>query len=201
MIHRNTLAARCALLTLLAPAAAQAITFELPVFGDETIDAVLNTSITIGAGIRMQDRSADLVGKSNLDPDVCSGAFQSCQGVHRAQSYPAQHLFEAPGMASMNFDDGNLNYDKGDVFTAPFKLITDPIIANNNDAFLVNRDFQRFFDELRRQLGCVEYYMLDVPHSGFLMLDALGKRQCLLIYTEEALKDHHQVLRELEAPR
>lgn len=81
-----------------------------------------------------------------------------------------------------------------------YKLITDPIIANNHDAFLVNREFQQFFEELRKQLGCIEYYMLDVPHSGFLMLDAQGRRQCLLIYTEEALKDHHRLLRELKAP-
>lgn len=85
-------------------------------------------------------------------------------------------------------------------FRSSYKLITDPIIANNNDAFLVNRDFQRFFEELRRQLDCVEYYMLDVPHSGFLLIDSEGKRRCLLIYTQEALAQHHQQLRELGAP-
>lgn len=85
-------------------------------------------------------------------------------------------------------------------FRSSYKLITDPIIANNHDAFLVNRDFQQFFEDLRKQLGCVEYYMLDVPHSGFLMVDAQGKRQCLLIYTQEALKEHHQLLQQLKAP-
>lgn len=82
-----------------------------------------------------------------------------------------------------------------------YKLITDPIIANNHDGFLVNREFQQFFEELRRHLKCVEYYMLDVPHSGFLLVDAEGKRQCLLIYTEEALEQHHQQLLELGAPQ
>ena len=85
-------------------------------------------------------------------------------------------------------------------FRSSYKLITDPIIANNHDAFLVNKEFQQLFEELRKQIGCIEYYMLDVPHSGFLMLDAKGKRQCLLIYTEEALHDHHQLLQQLKAP-
>jgi CheY-like chemotaxis protein len=85
-------------------------------------------------------------------------------------------------------------------FRTSFKLITDPIIANNHDGFLVNREFQHFFAELRSQLGCVEYYMLDVPHSGFLMVDTEGKRHCLLIYTQEALSQHYQQLCQLKAP-
>jgi len=85
-------------------------------------------------------------------------------------------------------------------FRSSFKLITDPIIANNHDAFLVNRDFQQFFADLRRQLNCVEYYMLDTPHSGFLLVDPGGKRQCLLIYTQEALTEHYHQLCQLNAP-
>jgi len=85
-------------------------------------------------------------------------------------------------------------------FRSSFKLITDPIIANNHDAFLVNRDFQKFFADLRRQIGCVEYYMLDVPHSGFLLVDGAGKRQCLLVYTPEALTDHYNQLCQLNVP-
>jgi hypothetical protein len=85
-------------------------------------------------------------------------------------------------------------------FRSSYKLITDPIIANNHDAFLVNRDFQQFFEKLRKQLACVEYYMLDVPHSGFLMVDAEGRRKCLLIYTREAVAEHHQLLQQLDAP-
>ncbi len=85
-------------------------------------------------------------------------------------------------------------------FRSSYKLITDPILANNHDAFLVNKEFQQFFEDLRKQIGCVEYYMLDMPHSGFLMLDAAGKRQCLLIYTQEALTQHCQLLQQLKAP-
>jgi len=80
-------------------------------------------------------------------------------------------------------------------FHRSYKLITDPILANNTDAFLINPEFQAFFEEVRNQLKCVEYYMLDVPHSGFLLVDADGNRQCLLIYTQESLDEHYQQLK------
>ncbi len=85
-------------------------------------------------------------------------------------------------------------------FRSSFKLITDPIIANNQDAFLVNSEFQEFFRELRTKTGCIEYYMLDSPHSGFLMVDGDGKKQCLLIYHQEALASHCEQLESAGAP-
>lgn len=85
-------------------------------------------------------------------------------------------------------------------FRRSYKLITDPILANNADAFLVNPEFQAFFEEVRKQLKCVEYYMLDVPHSGFLLVDADGNRQCLLIYTAAMLDEHYQLLKKAGAP-
>ncbi len=74
----KTLAGRaaCALaLGVSGPASALEYSFDL--FG-ERIDAVLNNTVTFGASWRLQDPAADLIGKSNLDPDVCAGAFQSC---------------------------------------------------------------------------------------------------------------------------
>ncbi len=85
-------------------------------------------------------------------------------------------------------------------FSGSFKLITDPIIANNHDGFLVDAGFQHYFQELREQLDCVEYYMIDNPHNGFLLMDSDGKRQCLLIYTAEALEEHAEMLAEAGAP-
>ncbi len=104
--------------------AAQAATFDFSL-GDTQFSSVLNNTVTFGASWRIEDRANDLVGKSSLDPQVCSGVYQTCQGLHRLQTYPAEHLAAAPGMASMNFDDGNLNYDKGDITQAPLKLSQD----------------------------------------------------------------------------
>ncbi|MDC0598273.1 response regulator [Gammaproteobacteria bacterium] len=86
-------------------------------------------------------------------------------------------------------------------FRSSFKLITDPIIANNLDAFLVDAEFQNFFDDLRQKLDCAEYYMIDFPHSGFLMISSTGKRHCLLIHTEASLAEHHKSLVKMNAPK
>jgi FixJ family two-component response regulator len=84
-------------------------------------------------------------------------------------------------------------------FRRSFKLITDPIMANNVDAFLISAEFQKYFDELRRELRAVEYYLIDAPHSGFLLMDAEGQRHCLLVYTRQALDEHCHELMEAGA--
>ncbi|MDD3765123.1 MAG: DUF1302 family protein [Nevskiales bacterium] len=114
------------------PMAASALEFSFSMF-DEDFSAVLNNTATFGASWRIEDRSDELVGKSNLNPKLCAGVYQSCQGLQRQQIYPAQRLRAAPGMASVNFDDGNLNYDKGDITQAPFKLSNDLNIKFGQD--------------------------------------------------------------------
>lgn len=108
----------------LLPVSAQAVEFNFN-WLDTDFQAVMNNTVTFGASWRIEDREDRLVGKSNLNPGVCRGVYQSCQGLHRTQSYPAARLRSAPGMASINFDDGNLNYDMGDITQAPFKLSQD----------------------------------------------------------------------------
>ena len=126
--HHSPLAA---LVLALAASPALAITFTVPADGDNTIDGVLNTTITMGAQWRIADRATELIGKGNVNPNVCGrnedGApyFQSCQGLFRDQSFTAARSANAPGSASMNFDDGNLNYDRGDITQAPFKVTQD----------------------------------------------------------------------------
>ncbi len=111
-------------LLLAAPLSANAVEFNFNLFNTD-FTAVANNTVTFGASWRVENQADDLVGKSSLNPGVCAGQYQSCQGLHRTQTHPSQRLFDAPGMASMNFDDGNLNYDKGDITQAPFKLSHD----------------------------------------------------------------------------
>jgi len=85
-------------------------------------------------------------------------------------------------------------------YRSSFKLITDPIIAANHDSFLADARFQEYFEELRRKTDCAEYYMIDYPHHGYLMVDSCGKRRCLLIYSENALKEHVERLEQIRAP-
>jgi hypothetical protein len=118
--HRLT-ATALALSAALAAPAATAITFEV---GD-SLSGTLNTTMTLGAGWRMQDRAPDLVGKANLDPGVCGGIAQSCQGVFKDQTHPARTLARSPGQAYLNADDGNLNYDTHDLTQGVFKVTQD----------------------------------------------------------------------------
>lgn len=98
-----------------------AMEFSIPV-GEQAISGTLDTTTTIGAAIRMQGRDQDLIGKADLNPQVCGFPNQTCQGVFREQVYPAQRLTAAPGQFSMNNDDGDLNYDRYDIVQAPAKV-------------------------------------------------------------------------------
>ncbi|ROH86783.1 DUF1302 family protein [Stagnimonas aquatica] len=123
----STKFALCAVLALGA-GTAQALQMTLPGPGGDEIQGILNTSVTVGAGLRTQKPASELIGKSNLNPAVCTGpngAYQSCQGLFKDQVFPAQRLVSAPGAASINGDDGNLNYKKGDLFSGLTKVTSD----------------------------------------------------------------------------
>jgi hypothetical protein len=149
---------------LLAAPAAQAITFDL---GDD-INGTLNTTMTLGAGVRMQERAVDLVGKANLNPGVCGGEAQSCQGVFKNQIKPAQTLANSPGQAFLNADDGNWNYDKGDLTQGVLKVTQDVNISFGDYGLfakwlyfydVVNNDFMEYHPNLitaenRDRVGC-----------------------------------------------
>ncbi|MBI3171033.1 MAG: DUF1302 family protein, partial [Hydrocarboniphaga effusa] len=126
------------------PAAAMSAGWML---GGQPVEAVLNTSLQLGAQWRVEGRAADLVGKANLDPELCpvapNGAGTSCLG-HLAQADPVHGpeglnlnsyigegpgvnriAIEAPGQFSTNADDGNLNFDRGDLTQAVARLNSD----------------------------------------------------------------------------
>lgn len=116
---------------LMGSGAAQALSFSVPLGDEDSVEGVLNTTITFGAQWRTQDRSNNLIGKGNINPNLCGRAadgapfYQSCQGLFRDQGFTAARAAGAPGQFSMNADDGNLNYDKGDITQAPLKVTQD----------------------------------------------------------------------------
>lgn len=124
MTMKRTGRVAAAALVFMVCTSASARQFDIDLLGQD-VTAILNNSLTAGAQWRLHDRAGYLVGKANRNPDVCTGVFQLCQGVVRDQIYPAERLRDAPGQASMNFDNGNLNYDKGDIVQAPIVLNTD----------------------------------------------------------------------------
>lgn len=147
------------LVAVFCSGAASAIEFSLP-YGESGIKGVLNTAITAGAAIRMQERSEALVGKSNNDPTACGIPFQSCQATFRDQIYPSARLAEIPGQYSLNADNGNLNYDRHDLTQAPLKVTPDLSLTYGTFGFFgraiffhdfVNDDFtERHPNEINR---------------------------------------------------
>ena len=85
-------------------------------------------------------------------------------------------------------------------FRSSYKLITDPIIASHHDTFLTDAKFQEYFYDLRLKTQCIEYYMIDHPHTGYLMVDRKGRKRGLIVYREEALSEHIADLKQWRAP-
>ena len=163
VIKRLVSCAAALSVTLTAPTA-RAISFEI----GEDLTGTLNTVMTLGAGMRMQERSSDLLGKGNINPGVCGGIEQSCQGVFKDQIHPAQKLANSPGQAFLNADDGNWNYEKGDLTQAVFKVTQDVNMAYGEYGLFakwlyfydfVNNDFTEYHPnwitfENRGRVGC-----------------------------------------------
>ncbi len=105
---------------------ALALEFTVPFSGEE-IEGTLNTTLTFGAAMRMQGQSSRIIGKGDLNPDVCAGQ-QICQATFKNQGalagglHPAATAAAAPGAFSMNNDDGDLNYNKHDIVSAVGKI-------------------------------------------------------------------------------
>lgn len=158
---------------------AQAAQFEWQI-GEETVKAAINTSIQFGAQLRVEDRADDLIAKSALNPALCpravNGAGTSCQGhldvanpLHnlpgaRLNSFLAegpgvnQIFVDAPGAASSNYDDGNLNFDKGEVTQAVGRITSDINLSYKNFGFFGRGYF--FYDTENR--GKKQFY----PNAG-----------------------------------
>jgi hypothetical protein len=139
-----------ALAGLAAPV--HAIEFE---FGDGWTGS-LDTTVSYGVSMRMQDADNALIGKANLNPTVFTLPNATQRGVE--------------GRWSVNSDDGNLNYaDSGDIFSNAFK-ITSELSLNYEDrwgAFLRGTYFYDFEN-------------VDADFLSDLAKDKVGKRGRIL---------------------
>jgi len=86
-------------------------------------------------------------------------------------------------------------------FSRSFKLLTDPVIANSQSRFISDPEFIEFFNILRTEHGIVEYYLVDMPYSGFLLLDDRGRVSLVLIMAHTALQEHFRQCRARGAPQ
>ena len=86
--------------------------------------------VSIGTAVRVEGRDPNLVGKSNLDSNLC--AADECLSVSPNNSEPNNRYLLAPGARNSVYDEGNLNYDKGDFISSPLKWTTRFSIRRDN---------------------------------------------------------------------
>ncbi len=107
---------KAAMLAVAMGATGSATAAELWNNGDYSLN--IDTTVSYGAAWRIADRDDRLIGKSNLNPFV---------GVDLAtgQSSSLAQRIAAPGRWSINSDNGNLNYDQGDLISNAIKFTSD----------------------------------------------------------------------------
>ena len=75
------------------------------------VEAQFNTTLSAGVGWRVEDRDKRLIAQGNLGPDYTPGG-------------PLENI----GASTNNYDDGNLNFDKGDTYSK--------IVKGNSELYL-----------------------------------------------------------------
>ncbi|MDP9139375.1 MAG: DUF1302 domain-containing protein [Pseudomonadota bacterium] len=107
-----------------------ASTFDFSI-GDAAIEGVSNTTLIGGVAVRVESPDQRMIAKGHLDPNVCGRGpdgrlyYQVCQGIFKDQVFPAERLAQAPGYGSSNFDQGNLNYKRGDITQSGLRVNQD----------------------------------------------------------------------------
>lgn len=133
--------------SLLLSCASGAFEFALPSAG---LSGALNMQLSLGATLRNQDHSSKLVGKLNLPgqenfcedkPLLPPGAAPgiNCTTVEGNAAYLA-----LPGYAGVNNDNGNLNYERGEIVNAAVRFA--PRLQLTHEYFGIDIGAVAFYD-------------------------------------------------------
>jgi hypothetical protein len=119
-VRRRTLGSAIAF-ALIAGAGSNVQAFE---FSSGDWNGTVDTLVSYGISVRVEDRDDGLVGLANINPLI--------------GTQPLATQLAAPGRFSVNSDDGNLNYEKNDPFSNAIKVTSEMSInyRENSGAFL-----------------------------------------------------------------
>ena len=152
LLARAPLASAIAFALLAAPAV-QAFDFE-----KGGLTGSLDTTISYGISVRTQDPAVDLIGKAHFNPAICAqnvvfSIVNPCTGGFPGS--PSQ--IAAPGRFSVNRDDGDLKYGKGDAFSNAFKITSELSLkwGNNWGVFTRATYFYDFENATRSDLTAI----------------------------------------------
>ena len=122
-------------LLALSATSTQAANFTL----GEDVEVVFDSTFSYGASWRAEDRNWDTIAKVN-HPRFNWTGYNAATNV----IYPSSDIWAQPGGYSANGDAGNLNYDKGDLFSSLFKG-THELSITKGDFGMFTR-FMYFYD-------------------------------------------------------
>ncbi len=135
--HRLRLAVLGALAGIAGIAAPQAMAIE---FGDGDFSGSFDTTVSYGASWRVEERDNNNVGKAVFNPLIGASGSNAEQRA-------------ALGRFSVNGDDGNLNYDDGDLVSHAIKITSELDLSwRNYGAFLRANYFFDFENEDNEKL-------------------------------------------------
>lgn len=122
-------------LLALSATSVQAATFNVA----DDVEVVFDSTFSYGASWRAEDRNWDTISKVNHPRFNWSGYNPATNTI-----YPASEIWAQPGAYSSNGDAGNLNYDKGDMFSSLFKGTHELSIKSGDYGFFGR--FMYFYD-------------------------------------------------------
>jgi hypothetical protein len=120
LLARAPLATAVAVALFSAPAA-QAFEFE-----HGGLTGSLDTTVSYGISVRTEDADPDLVGKAHFNPLICLQNVVFGPGNPCSVGFPGSASQQAAkGRFSVNRDDGDLIYDKGNAFSNALKITSE----------------------------------------------------------------------------
>jgi len=132
---RSTLALGVAsALLALSATSAQAATFSF-----DDVEVVFDSTFSYGASWRAEDRNWDTISKVNHPRFDWTGYSAFSNPI-----YTGSQIWSQPGAYSSNGDAGNLNYDRGDMFSEVFRGTHELSIAKDDIGFFGR--FTYFYD-------------------------------------------------------
>ncbi len=157
VVNRSPLAAAVAFGLFVAPMA-QAFDFTS---GD--LEGSFDTTVSYGISVRADDQDEDLIGKATINPLIALAGQGIAPPFSGLGKYPgSQAQIDAPGRWSANRDDGNIKYDKGDLFSNAFKITSELELNYHNWGVFARASY--FYDFTNTQDKYADY-MTDIAQK------------------------------------
>lgn len=155
--QRSPLAAAVAISLFAAPMA-HAFDFE-----KGGLTGSFDTSVSYGVSVRAGDQAEDLIGKATINPNAFAYNQTFAPPFNSLGTFSGSAAQEAmPGRWSTNRDDGNVKYDKGDLFSNAFKITSELELNYGNWGVFARASY--FYDFTNTQDKYADY-MTDIAQE------------------------------------